>query len=91
MGLIDENAEKGLLGCCILGAFDEAVADGVNEEWFGSQYHKSAWQLIERVSMKGEVSEQRVIMTAATDKDWRDKKITLVDFVDNAPTREMYH
>ena len=91
MGLIDENAEKGLLGCCILGAFDEAVADGVNEEWFGSQYHKSAWRLIERVSMKGEVSEQTVIMAAACEKDWRDKKTTLVDFVDNAPTREMYH
>ena len=91
MGLIDENAERGLLGCCILGAFDEAVADGVNEEWFGSDCHRSAWHLIEGVAMKGTVSEQRVIMAAACETDWRDKKTTLLEFVDNAPTRENYH
>ena len=27
----DANAEAGLLGCCILGAFDEVVAAGVDE------------------------------------------------------------
>ena len=29
----DANAEKGLLGCCVLGAFDEVMAAGVDENW----------------------------------------------------------
>ena len=53
----DANAEKGLLGCCILGDYNNAVADGVTDDWFNELPNKAAWHLIGRVAEKGDVTE----------------------------------
>ena len=38
----DANAEKGLLGSCILGDYSNAVADGVTDDWFNELVNKAA-------------------------------------------------
>ena len=85
----DANAEAGLLGCCIIGAFDEVVAAGVDENWFNELHHKAAWHLISRVAEQGEVSETSVVMASASDKAFTDNggsAAVLTEMVDAAPT-----
>ena len=85
----DANAEAGLLGCCILGAFDEVVAAGVDENWFNELHHKAAWHLISRVAEQGEESETSVVMASASDKAFTDNggsAAVLTEMVDAAPT-----
>jgi len=85
----DANAEQGLLGCCILGAYDDAVAAGVDDGWFNELTNKAAWHLISRVADNGEVSEQLVMMGAASDEAFVSNGGTVADIacmVDVAPT-----
>ncbi len=35
-----DNAQVGLLGTLMLGAFDDAVSDGITEEWFDGLKNK---------------------------------------------------
>ena len=90
----DANAERGLLGCCILGDYNNAVADGVTDEWFNELTHKAAWHLIGRVAEKGDVSEQSVVCAAPGDQTYLDNGgsvVGLTEMVDTAPTVGNYH
>jgi len=40
------DPEKGVLGCALLGAGDDCIAEGVNEEYFGHEDHKRIWNAI---------------------------------------------
>ena len=85
----DANAESGLLGCCVLGAYDEVVAAGVDDSWFNELLHKATWHLISRVAENGEVTETTVMLAARNDQAFADNggNITdIVEMVDAAPT-----
>lgn len=89
----DANAEKGLLGCCILGDYNNAVADGVTDDWFNELPNKAAWHLIGRVAEKGDVTEQLVIAAANGDQAYLGNGgsvVDLVSMVDAAPSAGNY-
>jgi len=89
----DANAEKGLLGCCILGDYNNAVADGVTDDWFNELTNKAAWHLLGRVGEKGDVTEQLVIAAANGDQAYLGNGGSLVDLVsmvDTAPSAGNY-
>ena len=89
----DANAEKGLLGSCILGDYSNAVADGVTDDWFNELVNKAAWHLIGRVADKGDVNEQSVITAANSDQSYKDNGgslVDLADMVDTAPVAGNY-
>lgn len=89
----DANAERGLLGCCILGDYNNAVADGVTDEWFNELTNKAAWRLIGRVADNGGISEQSVIIAANSDQAYQDNGgsvVGLTEMVDTAPTAGNY-
>lgn len=89
----DSNAERGLLGCCILGDYNNAVADGVTDDWFNELVNKAAWRLIGRVAEKGDVTEQVVIGAANGDQAYLGtggSMVDLVNMVDSAPTAGNY-
>lgn len=85
----DANAEQGLLGCCILGSYDDVVAAGVDDSWFKELIHKAAWQLIGRVAEKGQVNEISVSIASKSDAAFTDNGGDITDItkmVDAAPT-----
>ena len=89
----DSNAERGLLGCCILGDYNNAVADGVTDDWFNELTNKAAWHLIGRVAQKGDVTEQLVIGAANGDQAYLGNGgsvVDLVEMVDAAPSAGNY-
>lgn len=86
----DLEAEKGLLGCCAMGAYNDAMADGVTEEWFSDLATKTAWRLIQEVAKDGEVNEERVLLCASRDSYWKIRAIELNRLIDCAPTKYNY-
>jgi len=86
----DLQAEKGLLGCCAMGAYNDALADGVTEEWFSDPATKTLWRFIEEVAKDGEVNEERVLLAASRDPDWRTRLTELDRLIDCAPTITNY-
>ena len=85
----DAHAESGLLGCCVLGAYDDVVAAGVDDSWFNELLHKATWHLINRVADKGQVTEASVMIAAKGDQAFNDNggDVTdIVKMVDAAPT-----
>lgn len=49
----DILAEKGLLGCVLLGAFTEAKELGISEDWFADPRNRSVWIACESVVRAG--------------------------------------
>ena len=47
---ISRAAEKGLIGCALLGAVDECIAAGVCEDYFAHDDNKKIWQTIEELT-----------------------------------------
>ena len=85
----DANAECGLLGCCVLGAYDDVVAAGVDDSWFKELIHKATWHLIGRVAEKGQVNETSVSIASKSDAAFTDNGGDITDItkmVDAAPT-----
>ncbi len=91
MVAFDANAERGLLGCCVLGAYDDIVTTGVDDSWFKEQIHKETWHLIGRVAEKGQVKKKTVLIAAKKDEAFIDYGGDIVDItkmVDEAPTAD---
>ena len=86
----DLEAEKGILGCCALGAYNDAVADGVTEDWFFDPVSKTAWRFIQEVAKEGEVNGERMLLAARRDPHWKSRVSELDRLIDCAPTRENY-
>ena len=86
----DLQAEKGILGCCAMGAYNDAVADGVTEEWFCDPTSKTAWRFIQEVAKDGEVNEKRVLLASSRDPYWKTHKSCLIEFVETALNIENY-
>ena len=84
------QAEKGILGCCAMGAYNNAVADGVTEEWFFDPASKTAWRFIQEVAKDGEVNEERVLLAASRDSYWKTRASDLDQLIDCAPTKHNY-
>lgn len=80
----DVNAEKGALGCCVLGAYSEAVAAGVDDTWFNELKHKALWLLLGQLSDKGDFTETEVVM--ATQKLEELTPADILEASDAAPT-----
>ena len=86
----DLEAEKGILGCCAMGAYNDAVADGVTEEWFCDPASKTTWRFIQEVAKDGEVNEERVLLAATRDPYWNTRASELDRLIDCAPTQHNY-
>ena len=86
----DLEAEKGILGCCAQGAYNDAVADGVTEDWFFDPVSKTAWRFIQEVAKEGEVNGERMLLAARRDPHWKSRVSELDRLIDCAPTRENY-
>jgi len=54
----DILAEKGLLGCVLLGAFTEAKELGISEDWFADPRNRSVWLACESVVKAGGTVDQ---------------------------------
>jgi hypothetical protein len=80
----DVNAEKGALGCCVLGAYSEAVAAGVDDTWFNELKYKALWLLLGQLSDKGDFTETEVVM--ATQKLEELTPADILEASDAAPT-----
>ena len=86
----DLEAEKGILGCCVMGAYNDAVADGLTEEWFCDPAGKTAWRFIQEVAKDGEVNEERVLLASSRDPYWKTRKSCLIEYVETAINIENY-
>ena len=80
----DVNAEKSALGCCVLGAYSEAVAAGVDDSWFNELKYKALWLLLGQLSDKGDFTETEVVM--ATQKLEELTPADILEASDAAPT-----
>ncbi len=82
----DSIAEQGLLGCCILGAYGDAVAAGVDESWFNELNNKTIWLLMGQLSEKGDFGETEVVMATRSIEELSPEDVTKA--VDAAPTED---
>jgi len=83
------EAERGLIGCCLLGGIDECVSAGVDGTWFYDLRHHEVYRTIEELHERSEeVDIQKVIY------ELRSKKVldkvggakALTEWEDQAPT-----
>jgi len=83
------EAERGLIGCCLLGGIDECVSAGVDGTWFYDLRHHEVYRTIEELHERSEeVDTQKVIY------ELRSKKVldkvggakALTEWEDQAPT-----
>ena len=44
------EAEKGVIGCVSLGALDECLSEGVNEEYFSHDQNRIIWGCINKLN-----------------------------------------
>ena len=85
-----DNAQVGLLGTLMLGAFDDAVSDGITEEWFDGLKNKSVWTLINRIYLNSEKPNMDFMSIALADSEWSGKVGELIPYIDSAPTKHNY-
>ena len=85
-----DNAQVGLLGTLMLGAFDDAVSDGITEEWFDGLKNKSVWTLINRIYLNSEKPNMDFMSSALADSEWSGKVGELIHYIDSAPTKHNY-
>ena len=80
------RVEEALLGCAVLGAYNDLCAQGVTRNWFNELLHKSVWDMME--SVNGEVSLESLIVAAKTHKGFNEHggtPVALVGMADEAP------
>ena len=82
----NSRVEEALLGCAVLGAYNDLCVQGVTRNWFNELLHKSVWDMME--SVNGEVSLESLIVAAKTHKGFDEHggtPVTLVGMADEAP------
>ena len=76
-----DRAEKGLIGCCILGAYSDAVAAGISERHFYGLNALEAWRIMaDLVEAGAEINEVNVTAKAPKLGMW------LYEAIEKAPT-----
>ena len=80
------RVEEALLGCAVLGAYNDLCVQGVTRNWFNELLHKSVWDMME--SVNGEISLESLCVAAKTHKGFTEcggTPTTLVGMADEAP------
>ena len=80
------RVEEALLGCAVLGAYNDLCVQGVTRNWFNELLHKSVWDMME--SVNGEVSLESLIVAGKTHKGFNEHggtPVALVGMADEAP------
>ena len=76
-----DRAEKGLIGCCILGAYSDAVAAGISERHFHGLNALEAWRIMaDLVEAGSDINEVNVSAKAPKLGLW------LYESIERAPT-----
>ena len=86
--IVPHNAkvEEALLGCAVLGAYNDLCVQGVTRNWFNELLHKATWDMME--SLEGEVSLESLSIAAKTHESFKEcggTTMTLVGMADEAP------
>ncbi len=80
------RVEEALLGCAVLGAYNDLCVQGVTRNWFNELLHKSVWDMME--SVNGDVSLESLIVAGKTHKGFNEHggtPVALVGMADEAP------
>ncbi len=82
------RVEEALLGCAVLGAYNDLSVQGVTRNWFNDLLHKVTWDMMESVVASGPVNLERLCIAAKTHKEFKENggtAATLVGMADEAP------
>ena len=77
-----------MLGCALLGAYNDLCVQGVTRNWFNDHLHQATWDMMEGQTGKDPVSLESLSIAAKTDKAFREHGgtvLTLVSMADEAP------
>jgi replicative DNA helicase len=88
--LYNLKAEQGLLGCCMLGGMEEAVAAGVDGAWFYDLRHHEVYRTLESMYERAEDLDIVKIVYELRNKNVLDKvggATSLTNWQDAAPTK----
>lgn len=81
----DEKAEKAFIGCCVLGAYENAVNAGASLDLFHYEVTRKAWKALESLSEASlEINEVNVAREVGEGPMW------LMDAIDRAPTHSNF-
>jgi len=76
-----QRAEAGAIGCCVLGAYQDAVASGISERHFYSKEAKEAWRAMTAIAENGDdINEINVTAKIPKSGLW------LYEAIEKAPT-----
>ena len=82
------RVEEALLGCAVLGAYNDLCVQGVTRNWFNELLHQATWDMMEAQVGKDPVSLESLSIAAKTDKGFKEcggTALTLVGMADEAP------
>ncbi len=83
------EAERGLLGCCLLGGIEECVSAGVDGTWFYDLRHHEVYRTIEELHERNEEVDTSKVIYELRSKKVLDKvggATALTEWEDQAPT-----
>ena len=82
------RVEEALLGCAVLGAYNDLCVQGVTRNWFNELLHQATWDMMEAQVGKDPVSLESLSIAAKTDEAFKEcggTAFTLVGMADEAP------
>ena len=88
--LYNLEAEQGLLGCCLLGGMEEAVAAGVDGAWFYDLRYYEVYRTLESMYERAEDIETVKVIHELRNNNVLDKiggASAITDWQDKAPTK----
>lgn len=88
--LYNLEAEQGLIGVCLQGGIEEAVASGVDGSWFYDLRHHQVYELLESMNQRGEDIEMTKVVYELRNRNLLDKiggVEALTKWEDSAPTK----
>ena len=82
------RVEEALLGCALIGAYNDLCVQGVTRNWFNDLLHQAVWDMMEAHVGKDPVSLESISIAAKTDKAFQEcggTVLTLTGMADEAP------
>ena len=81
----DEKAEQALIGCCVLGAYEQVLDEGGSIDLFHHELTRKAWKALEKLSDASlAINEVNVAQEVGGGPMW------LMSAIEQAPTSENY-